>query len=78
MAPMTATAIRHPKRGKAHRVLRDIHATALMRDEATGKFYSDASTVCRRLARHLTQRVPLDTVPTDQRCKRCWPEEVGT
>lgn len=67
------TAIRYPKRGKAHRSRR---GTLIYRNEYT-------ATVCDPILdadkRGWTERVPLSQTAPEDRCKTCWPtpKEAG-
>lgn len=59
-------AIRHPKRGQAHRPVfgAPVGVTTNVRGEVTA---------CGAPIRHLTERVPLARSAPEDRCKRCWP-----
>lgn len=56
------TAIRHPKRGKAHRIV-DLYG------------FEVAACNQNRSAegRNLTERVPLSQTAPEDRCRTCWP-----
>ncbi len=57
---MSKMAVRHPKRGKAHR---EIHFF-----EMGGSWLA-----CGGNARDMRQRVPVEKIAPEDRCKRCWP-----
>lgn len=60
---MSEQAIRHPRRGKAHRATTDAYTSTLYQN----------STVCGRCARDMTERIDVERTDPDDRCKRCWP-----
>lgn len=55
-------AIRHPKRGQAHRQFSHWATTSCMRDSARGA----------ALFETLTERLPVEHTDPADRCKRCW------
>lgn len=57
------TAIRNPKRGKAHRPR---HAWQAM------------WTVCGQQVYRMTERVPLSQTAPEDRCRTCWPTTKET
>ena len=65
---MSETAIRHPKRGKAHK-------DSGWRGHAWGEGFP--ITVCQREGRHMTERIDVSRTDPADRCKRCWPETAG-
>lgn len=58
-------AMRHPKRGKAHRKTADAYTSTLYPN----------STVCGRWAGDMTERIAVKVTNPADRCIRCW---VGT
>lgn len=56
------TAIRHAKRGKAHKPHLGLSHS-----------YGRPITACWRWADDMTERVPLEQVVRGDRCKTCWP-----
>ena len=62
------TAIRNPKRGKAHRTATVAYASALQPVN---------STVCGRWARDMTESIPVERTAPEDRCKTCWPTPEG-
>lgn len=64
-------AVRHPKRGKAHRLIINAGSvwTSLKNFEATA---------CDRWvllsSKNLTERLPVERVDPADLCRRCWPE----
>lgn len=64
-----ADAIRHPKRGKAHR--------PVWSSVPWGHDGTFVATACDRLIeadlKGLDERVPLDQTAPEDRCKRCFP-----
>lgn len=57
------TAIRHPRRGKAHRSTLAIGVPAGWAGD----------TACGKWARDMTERLPLSQIPTTDLCRTCWP-----
>ena len=69
---MSEMAIRHPKRGKAHRPTRWIDTSVGFpwegrRVTATACGFGDGGTV-----RAMTEELPVDHVDPADRCGRCW------
>lgn len=56
-------AVRHPKRGQAHRPTKNPHAPT----EYAGM------TACGRSAVLMTEHLPVRVTAPEDRCKRCWP-----
>lgn len=44
-------------------------------DEATPELPGVGATMCGIGMARMTQRVPLDQVPPEDWCRRCWPKE---
>ena len=61
---MSETAVRHPKRGKAHRRTTGAYTSTLHPD----------ATVCGRWTREMTEAIAAERTAPEDRCKRCWPE----
>jgi hypothetical protein len=58
---VTGTAIRHPKRGKAHRT------------SAVRRPLELTQTRCGKWARDMTESVPVKQTAPEDRCRICWP-----
>jgi hypothetical protein len=65
MTEKTVTAVRDPKRGKAHR---DLSHPQDRRHYVWGQVAS-----CGAPMRLLTERLPLEQTSAGDRCKRCFP-----
>ncbi len=70
---MAETAIRHPKRGQAHRPnswRTEGRGMPWESERITGTAcgFGDGGTV-----RAMTERIDIDRVDPADRCKRCWP-----
>ena len=64
---MSTTAIRNPKRGKAHRSTKAPNAPR----EYAGQ------TACGKWARDMTESLPVERTAPEDRCKTCWPTPEG-
>lgn len=62
-AHVEAVAVRHPKRGQAHRPTRNPHTPT----EYAGM------TACGRSAARMTEHLPMRVTAPEDRCKQCWP-----
>jgi hypothetical protein len=60
-------AVRHPKRGKAHRLTTDAYSSTLHPN----------STVCGRWGRDMTERIDVARTDPSDRCTRCWTEATS-
>lgn len=56
-------AVRHPKRGKAHRYVGDINR---------GVYTEHEMAACGKWAHDMTERLPIDKVDAYDRCLPCW------
>ncbi len=66
------TAIRRPKRGKAHRPrVMQAEMQAPSREWGTICGYGPGETVAA-----MTERLPVDQVAPEDLCRRCWPERA--
>jgi hypothetical protein len=65
---MSEVAIRHPKRGKAHRPIPHGNSRTYPNVEATA---CDRWVGAER--KGLTERIPVEQTAPEDRCKRCWP-----
>ncbi len=63
---MPQEAIRHPKRGRTHRVNPDWQ-----------KYYWHEMTQCGLHTTNMTERIDVETTDKADRCKRCWPETAA-
>lgn len=68
------TAIRHPRRGKAHRssTEADRQRWGGIYLTGSGRLLASRLAGCKRWAEDMTERVPLSSVPTRDLCRTCW------
>ena len=60
-------AVRHPKRGKAHRRTTDAYTSTLWPN----------ATICGRSALSMTERIPVAQTDPSDRCRYCWDGETS-
>ena len=68
-------AIRHPKRGKAHRPVVDaLNARGFLNHNLDGSETTACDLWTKASSKGLTERIPVEQTAPEDRCRRCWQE----
>lgn len=71
---MSDVAIRHPKRGKAHRPVFDgLNQRGFRNHWKDGMETTACDLWTAAQSKGLTERIPVEQTAPEDRCKHCWP-----